>query len=142
MVEAELRRRNVSVGNGPAVGKVVALLKERASSALQLADEAMLFYSYEDPGPQPLEKKVLEALRMLKVGLTSAAWQRSDINAAIKEAVKSSGLKMPQLAMPLRLLVTGRTQTPSIDAGLELLRRQTLPAPLSHPSHSPSPRIS
>jgi len=40
--------------------------------------------------------------------------------------VKSSGLKMPQLAMPLRRLVTGRSQTPSIDAVLELLGRETV----------------
>ena len=33
-------------------------------------------------------------------------------------------LKMPQLAMPLRRLVTGRTQTPSIDAVLALLDRR------------------
>ena len=126
LVEAELRKRSVSAGSGPAVEKVVALLKERANSALQLADEAMLFYSYVDPGPQALEKNVLEALRTLKVRLTSAAWQRSEINAAVREAVKSGGLKMPQLAMPLRLLVTGRTQTPPIDAVLELLGRETV----------------
>jgi glutamyl-tRNA synthetase len=33
---------------------------------------------------------------------------------------------MPQLAMPLRQIVTGRTQTPSIDAVLELLGRDTV----------------
>jgi glutamyl-tRNA synthetase len=58
--------------------------------------------------------------------LASVSWQRADINNAIKETVKSSGLKMPQLAMPLRQIVTGRTQTPSIDAVLELLGRDTV----------------
>jgi glutamyl-tRNA synthetase len=58
--------------------------------------------------------------------LASVSWQRADINNAIKETVKSSGLKMPQLAMPLRQIVTGRTQTPSIDAVLELLGRETV----------------
>ena len=33
---------------------------------------------------------------------------------------------MPQVAMPLRHIVTGRTQTPSIDAVLELLGRETV----------------
>ncbi len=33
------------------------------------------------------------------------------------------GLKMPKLAMPLRVLVTGEAQTPSIDAVLELIGR-------------------
>jgi glutamyl-tRNA synthetase len=53
-------------------------------------------------------------------------WERAALGNAIKEVVKSSGLKMPQLAMPLRRLVTGRTQTPSIDAVLELLGRDTV----------------
>ena len=48
----------------------------------------------------------------------------------MKQALAASGLKMPQLAMPLRVLVTGRTQTPSIDAVLELLGRDTVLARL------------
>ena len=39
---------------------------------------------------------------------------------------------MPQLAMPLRLLLTGRAQTPSIDAVLELLGRETVLQRLAH----------
>jgi glutamyl-tRNA synthetase len=40
--------------------------------------------------------------------------------------VKSNGVKMPQVAMPLRQIVTGRAQTPSIDAVLELLGRDAV----------------
>jgi glutamyl-tRNA synthetase len=58
--------------------------------------------------------------------LAGLPWERAAISDAIKEAAKSSGLKMPQLAMPLRRLVTGRSQTPSIDAVLELLGRETV----------------
>ena len=47
------------------------------------------------------------------------------------QALAASGLKMPQLAMPLRVLVTGRTQTPSIDAVIELLGRETVLARLA-----------
>ena len=54
----------------------------------------------------------------------SVAWERGPIGDAIKDVVKSSGLKMPQVAMPLRHIVTGRAQTPSIDAVLELLGRE------------------
>jgi glutamyl-tRNA synthetase len=39
---------------------------------------------------------------------------------------------MPQLAMPLRRIVTGREQTPSIDAVLELLGRETVVLRLAH----------
>jgi glutamyl-tRNA synthetase len=34
--------------------------------------------------------------------------------------LRATGLKMPQLAMPVRVLVMGTAQTPSLDAVLEL----------------------
>jgi len=41
------------------------------------------------------------------------------------------GLKMPQLAIPLRVAVAGTTQTPAIDAVLALLGRQVVMSRLS-----------
>jgi glutamyl-tRNA synthetase len=130
LVKPELAKRQVSVENGPPLEQAISLLKERANSVLQLADEALLFYSYEKPAVQ-LDEQAAQALGLLRQKLASVSWQRADIGAAIKEVVKSSGLKMPQLAMPLRQIVTGRTQTPSIDAVLELLGRDTVLARLS-----------
>jgi glutamyl-tRNA synthetase len=127
LVEPELRRRGAQPAGGPALEKVVALLKERASTVQQLADEAMLFYAVEvKPQLPDADPDALKALRILKARLLTSSWERGAINAAIKEVVKSSGLKMPQLAMPLRQIVTGRSQTPSIDAVLELLGREVV----------------
>jgi glutamyl-tRNA synthetase len=125
LVKIELGKRAVSTEGGPPLERSISLLKERASSIPQLADEAMLFYSYQEPGMQ-LDDQAAKALRMLGQKLASVSWQRAEIGGAIKDVVKASGLKMPQLAMPLRLLVTGRAQTPSIDAVLELLGRETV----------------
>ena len=133
LVEPELRKRGAQPGAGPALEKVVQLVKERASSIPQLADEAMLFYAFPRENARPaLEKEAREALRTLKARLAAVPWERGAINAAIKDVVKSSGLKMPQIAMPLRQIVTGRTQTPSIDAVLELLGRDTVMLRLAH----------
>jgi glutamyl-tRNA synthetase len=127
LAEPELRKRGAQPGGGPPLTRVVALLKDRASTINQLADEAMLFYQVEvDPGTPDWDESVGKALRMLKARLSTAKWERPALNDTIKDVVKSSGLKMPQLAMPLRRLVTGRSQTPSIDAVLELLGRETV----------------
>jgi glutamyl-tRNA synthetase len=127
LVEPELRKRGAQPAGGPPLEKVVALLKDRASTIPQLADEAMLFYAVEvDPGKPDWNSDVEKALKMLRARLASVSWERAAIGEAIKEAVKSNGLKMPQLAMPLRRLVTGRTQTPSIDAVLELIGRESV----------------
>ena len=125
LVEPELRKRGAQPGGGPPLDKVVALLKDRANSLLQLADEAMLFYAVEvDPGTPDWDERTGMALRTLRARLSAVPWERAAIGEAIKEVVKSSGLKMPQVAMPLRRLVTGCSQTPSIDAVLELLGRE------------------
>ena len=127
LVEPELRKRGAQPGGGPPLHKVVNLLKDRAASILQLADEAMLFYAVEvDPGTPDWDESVGKALRILKARLSTASWSRASLNEVLKDVVKTSGLKMPQIAMPLRRLVTGRTQTPSIDAVLELLGRETV----------------
>jgi len=125
LVEPELRRRGAQPGGGPPLERVVALVKDRASSIPQLADEAMLFYMTEVKAPSSeVSPDALKALRTLKARLGSVAWKRAAINEVIKDVVKTSGLKMPQVAMPLRHIVTGRSQTPSLDAVLELLGRE------------------
>ena len=43
-------------------------------------------------------------------------WNKTALSAMLKEVLASHKLKMPQMAMPLRLLITGQLQTPSIDA--------------------------
>jgi len=110
---------------GPPLDRVVALVKDRAATIRQLADEAMLFYA-KDVQPAPVPPEARAALQSLKGKLEKAAWDRNAINGAIKETIAAAGLKMPQLAMPLRQVVTGRAQTPSIDAVLELLGRETV----------------
>jgi glutamyl-tRNA synthetase len=133
LVEPELRRRGAQPGGGPPLERVVALVKDRASSIQQLAEEAMLFYADEvNAKPGELSPDALRALRTLKARLGSVAWERAAINDTIKDVVKTSGLKMPQVAMPLRHIVTGRSQTPSIDAVLELLGREMVLTRLAH----------
>ena len=45
--------------------------------------------------------------------------------------VAAHGLKLPKIAMPLRVMVTGEAQTPSIDATLELIGRDQVLARLA-----------
>jgi glutamyl-tRNA synthetase len=111
------------LGRTPA-NEVVALLKERAASVKELAAQAAMFYT--EPGAQPVPAEAKPALAALRRDLEALAWERKALGAAVAAAAKAHGLKMPQLAMPLRRVLTGREQTPSIDAVLELLGRETV----------------
>jgi glutamyl-tRNA synthetase len=122
-----LLRNDANPDDGPALTAVVALVKERAATIAELADAATLFYRTLHPTPELLAQhvtpEVLPALGELVAKLGSIAWERTAISAAFKETLAAHGLKMPRLAMPVRVLVTGETQTPAIDATLELIGR-------------------
>ncbi len=137
LVEPRLRQLGASPERGPALRAVIALLKERSTTIVHLAEEAALFYLEPHPSAGLVEEHLTEAvrpaLRTLKARLAEIPqWNNASISAAMKAALASSGLKMPQLAMPLRVIVTGRLQTPSIDAVLELLGREIVLARLAH----------
>jgi len=134
LAEPFLRSIGVDIATGPPLEKVSTLLKDRATTVQHLAEAAVLFYRYDAPSPDKVAEMVTDRIRpavhALSASLANAAWDRKSISAAIGGVLKSSGLKMPELAMPVRLLVTGRTQTPSLDAVLELLGRDAVLARL------------
>ncbi|MDZ7584417.1 MAG: glutamate--tRNA ligase, partial [Thiobacillus sp.] len=113
--------------NGPDLAAVCALVKERAATIAELADAATLFYRTLHPTPELLAQhvtpEVLPALADLVGRFEALTWERAAISAAFKETLAAHGLKMPKLAMPVRVLVTGEAQTPAIDATLELIGR-------------------
>jgi len=119
---------------GPALAAVCALVKERAATIVELADAATLFYRTLHPTPELLAQhvtpEVLPALNELAARLEALNWERSAISAAFKETLAAHGLKMPRLAMPVRVLVTGEPQTPAIDATLELIGKDKVVARL------------
>lgn len=125
-----LLRDGGDLGNGPPLTEVVQLLKERVSTLEELADAAVLFYRYLEPSPelvaQHLSPEAIPALTTLANNFMVVEWKRQTIQETLKAVVAESGLKMPKIAMPLRVLVTGETQTPSIDATLELIGRETV----------------
>ena len=64
------------------------------------------------------------ALAMLADAFTGCDWNKAGTAVAIKQVLAHSGLKTPQLAMPLRVLVMGAPQTRSLDPILEPITRK------------------
>src|SRR5207302_2921038 len=125
-----LRERGGGEGDSPKLEAVVALLKDRARTLNELADEALLFYLEphieHDLLRQHLTGKSLDAVREFTKAAQAIPWERTSIAALNKQLIGDFGIKMPALAVPLRVAVTGRTQTPSIDAVLELIGRDAV----------------
>lgn len=117
--------------------KVVRLLKDRAETLEQLAEGAMLFCGdFQQPPAdlvaQHLTETARNALRDFAVQAADIPWTREAIAALIKTILASHTLKMPQLAIPLRVATAGSTQTPAIDAVLEILGKHAVLARLTN----------
>ncbi|CAN0621844.1 Glutamate--tRNA ligase [Burkholderia multivorans] len=119
-----------ALANGPDLEGVMGLMKDRASTIKEIADGAAMFYRVPTPDAEALAQHVTDAVRPalaeLVAALKTIEWNKESIAAALKAALSAHKLKMPQLAMPVRLLVAGTTHTPSIDAVLMLFGRDVV----------------
>lgn len=127
-----IKPRIVALGGNPDLVDLVAaigLLKDRCDTLVQLAQASLLFCG-EPATPeaslmaQHMTPEAKTALAELYGELSRINWVQSDISQTIKQVMNNHGLKMPQLAIPLRLVVAGTTQTPAIDAVLSILGSQ------------------
>ena len=122
-----LQKNNYVLEPGPDIARVGDLLRDRAATLVEMAAAAHYFYVRPLIEDALLSQHLMDAskpaLAELTQRLAEIDWSKSEINAAIKTTVAKHGLKMPQLMMPLRVLVTGQTQTPAIDAILDVLGR-------------------
>jgi glutamyl-tRNA synthetase len=134
LVAPRIERNGGRLADGPALAEVVKLLRDRATTLEHLAEAAMMFYKKIEPTKaliaEHITPEVMPALRELAGSLETIEWQRPKLNEAVKAVVGKFGHKMPKIAMPLRVMLLGQTQTPSIDAVLELLGRDTVLARL------------
>lgn len=132
LVAAQLQKRGIAADER--LPRICGLFKDRCDTIVALADWAQAFYGDVSPKAEDLAQHVTETVRpvlaQLKDKLAACAWDKTSIAAAIKEVLAAAGLKMPQLAMPVRVLVLGTPQTPSLDAVLELLPREKVLARL------------
>ncbi len=135
LVRPRLEARGVLVSAEPALEAIITLYKERVITLNELADAAEVFYIDLHPDQEllnaQLSAEAIPALQELAERLKDVTWEAVAIGAVIKEIIGKHGLKMPKLAMPLRVMLTGQTQTPSVDAVLMLFSREVVLARLA-----------
>lgn len=128
LVQQQLHSRGVGVALDATLVAQCALFKERCNTTVELADWIEVYHRAPAPAAaeraQHVTEAVVPALRGLRERLAACEWTKEGVAAALKQTLAEHGLKMPALAMPLRLLVCGRLQTPSVDALLALFTRE------------------
>lgn len=134
LVRVQLHKRGISPDDR--LTALCGLLKDRCDTTVMLADWVAKFYTAVTPNPDELAQHVTDAVRpalaLLAEKLATCTWDKASIAAVLKEVLTAHGLKMPQLAMPVRVLVMGTAQTPSLDAVLALSQREKIIALLQN----------
>jgi glutamyl-tRNA synthetase len=132
LVSAQLQKRGITPDER--LTALCGLLKDRCDTTVMLADWVSKFYTDVTPNPDELAQHVTDAVRpalaLLAEKLSTCTWDKAAIAAVLKEVLTAQGLKMPQLAMPVRVLIMGTAQTPSLDAVLALSSREKILAVL------------
>ena len=118
-------------GEAPArLKSAMAELKERAKTLLELA-ESGAFYARMRPVPmtpkaaKQLDADGLEVLRGVRDRLLSQAddWTASGLDGVVRQLADARGLKLGQIAQPLRAALAGAVATPGIFEVLAVLGR-------------------
>jgi len=126
LVQEQLQKRGITAD--VRLSGICALFKDRCDTTVALADWAAVFYADVTPLEAELAQHVTDAIKpalsLLADKLATCIWDKGGISAAIKEVLVSCSLKMPHLAMPVRVLVAGTAHTPSVDAMLALFPRE------------------
>ncbi|WP_189532545.1 glutamate--tRNA ligase [Paludibacterium paludis] len=126
LISPRLAAAGIDPSSGPALSDVVTLLRDRVQDLNALADEADYFYRKRQPSAEDVAKHLPDGAkeRMERFAAQLAAlddWSAEAIHGLFKPFCAEEGVKMGQLGMPLRVLVCGTTQTPSVDAVLALI---------------------
>jgi len=101
--------------------------RERANHLTNLAKDIAYIFEYQKPNQQDFEKHInaeaLELIKSFQASLNKIDWTKEAIHNVMNEVVTLHAIKFPKLAMPLRVLLTGIAQSPSIDAVMAILGR-------------------
>lgn len=123
-------KQNLDYKNGPSLEQLVAVQAERSKTLAQMCTESLYFYQDEIDYDADAVKKhlrpvchqalsvLLEKLELLKV------WEAQSIQEVINDTCASLDIKMAKLAQPLRVAVTGSSNSPSIDKTLFLIGKE------------------
>jgi glutamyl-tRNA synthetase len=117
----------IDVNQGPDLATVVVLLKDRANTLKEMAEQAQFLFveleEYEEKAAAKQFKAAAAApLRALRGKLEDVSdWRAESLQACIQAVVDELSIGFGKVGQPLRVAITGRGAAPANDQVLELL---------------------
>ena len=131
-LESRLQANSISTLDGPPLEAVVSALRERSKTLVAMAESARYFY--QDPSSYDegaVEKHFQEGSDGVLASLIEALnkveeWQAKLLHQCVAEQAKHLELKMGKVGMPLRVALTGGTDSPDIGLTLQLIGKEAV----------------
>lgn len=122
-----LQDLNINTDSGAALPAVANLLRDRAKNLVELAQATRYFYhaptTYDEKAQKKQFKQATAAiLQTASTGLTADTdWTAVSIQGVLDATAESLSIGFGKLGQPLRLAITGGTQSPSVADTLALI---------------------
>lgn len=129
LVSPQLANLNIDTAGGPPIADSVELLRERARTLVELAEQMRFLYedfeSYDPGAAKKQLRGVADAPLKLTFDKLQALdeWTAQTIDAALQSVAAELEVGMGKVGQPLRVAVTGRGAAPSNDVTLAALGR-------------------
>ncbi len=130
---AELTRRLQAHGlhlqGFPRVNDVAEVMKARVSTLKQMAEESIFFFrepdSYDSRAAKHLTGNTLPRLLAVAEKIQGLEdWTAENVSVLLKSVVAETSVKFPEVAVPLRVALSGNTATPSIEVTVHLVGKE------------------
>ena len=119
-----IAQAGIDVSTGPAIDDVIELQRGRVKTLKELVEKSLYFYedvfNYDEKAAgEFLTKEAKYVLRLVLEKISNLSqWTKDDLQKLVQSVLIESELKMPKVAQPLRVALTGNTLSPSIDVTL------------------------
>ena len=115
--EWHLRRLNLDPSNGPALTAVIEQQRERCRTLAEMAEKSAFLFAElsgynEKDAAKHLTPKSAPVLAALIEALSAAEWQPEALHAAVHGVAQTLGLKLGDVAQPIRVAIAGIGCTP------------------------------
>lgn len=125
------QQAGIAIDDEPLAETVIDLVKERSKTLLELVQQTQFFFvakiDYDAASVKKWVKTATPEILSEVVKRFEALnnWQAGDLQAVVQSVVDDLELSFPKVAQPIRIALTGSTQSPAIDATLAVLGRET-----------------
>ncbi|MGA2655136.1 MAG: glutamate--tRNA ligase [Gammaproteobacteria bacterium] len=132
LLAEQFSKANIDTANGPDVADVFVLMRERVSTLSELVAQSKYFYQVPEFDKAAVEKFLTQdAMPILKTAaevFAKTPWEVESLHKAIEEICNIHNVKMGKVGPPIRVAVTGNTQSPTLDQTLYLIGKDQVVA--------------